>query len=212
MGIDVEITWEYGNRTGFPRDLQQSSERMRAKATLAPSGGDRPASSRRPPDVICHSQTPAPPGAPQEPMPQMPCSIAEIEGDGKGVPVLLRQYLKIGGELLAFNVDKNFSDVLDGLVLVDLRKTDAARLETYMGKEGVARFMEHHSEAATSCWLLAFGSWPPRVHPRFSHRTTAILCNPGGSGNFANPRSFARIRGRGVHGLSRGIHRPTRAQ
>jgi hypothetical protein len=45
--------------------------------------------------------------------------------------VLLRQYLKIGGELLAFNVDKSFSDVLDGLVLVDLRKTDPARLETY---------------------------------------------------------------------------------
>ncbi len=43
---------------------------------------------------------------------------------------------KIGGELLAFNVDKSFSDVLDGLVLVDLRKTDPARLETYMGKEG----------------------------------------------------------------------------
>jgi putative hemolysin len=73
---------------------------------------------------------------------EMSSSIAEIEGDGKGVPVLLRQYLKIGGELLAFNVDKNFSNVLDGLVLVDLRKTDPARLETYMGKEGVARFME----------------------------------------------------------------------
>jgi len=57
---------------------------------------------------------------------------------------LKRQYLKIGGELLAFNVDKNFSDVLDGLVLVDLRKTDPARLETYMGKEGVGRFLEYH--------------------------------------------------------------------
>ena len=74
---------------------------------------------------------------------EMSASIAEIEGDGKGVPVLLRQYLKIGGEHLAFNVDKNFSDVLDGLVLVDLRKTDPARLETYMGKEGVGRFLEY---------------------------------------------------------------------
>lgn len=75
---------------------------------------------------------------------EMSTSIAEIEGDGKGVPVLLRQYLKIGGELLAFNVDRNFSDALDGLVLVDLRKTDPARLETYMGKDGVERFMQHH--------------------------------------------------------------------
>jgi putative hemolysin len=76
---------------------------------------------------------------------EMSSSIAEIESDGKGVPVLMRQYLKLGGELLAFNVDKNFSDVLDGLVLVDLRKTDPARLETYMGKEGVARFLEYHN-------------------------------------------------------------------
>jgi putative hemolysin len=71
-------------------------------------------------------------------------SIAEIEGDGKGVPVLLRQYLKLGGELLAFNVDKDFSDVLDGLVLVDLRRTDPARLETYMGKDRVEAFLAHH--------------------------------------------------------------------
>jgi putative hemolysin len=76
---------------------------------------------------------------------EMSASIAEIESDGKGVPVLMRQYLKLGGELQAFNVDKNFSDVLDGLVLVDLRKTDPARLETYMGKEGVARFLEYHA-------------------------------------------------------------------
>ena len=78
----------------------------------------------------------------------------EIEGDGKGVPVLLRQYLKIGGELLAFNVDRNFSNALDGLVLVDLRKTDPARLETY-GKDGVERFMQHHGELAASRSLLA---------------------------------------------------------
>jgi hypothetical protein len=64
--------------------------------------------------------------------------------------VLLRQYLKIGGELLAFNVDKNFSEVLDGLVLVDLRKTDPARLETYMGKEGVSRFLEHHGASVAA--------------------------------------------------------------
>ena len=82
---------------------------------------------------------------------EMSSSISEIEGDGKGVPVLLRQYLKIGGELLAFNVDRNFSNALDGLVLVDLRKTDPARLETYMGKkDGAERFMQHHGELAAS--------------------------------------------------------------
>jgi len=76
-------------------------------------------------------------------------SIAEIESDRKGVPVLLRQYLKMGGELLAFNVDRTFADVLDGLILVDLRKADAARLETYMGKIGLQRFRDYHSQVST---------------------------------------------------------------
>lgn len=79
---------------------------------------------------------------------EMSSSIAEIEPDRKGVPVLLRQYLKIGGELLAFNVDKDFSDVLDGLVLVDLRKTDPTRLETYMGKDGLKAFLGYHAAAS----------------------------------------------------------------
>lgn len=51
-----------------------------------------------------------------------------------------------------FYVDKNFSEVLDGLILVDLRKTDPTRLETYMGKEGARRFLEYHA-ATPSCSL-----------------------------------------------------------
>jgi hypothetical protein len=43
-------------------------------------------------------------------------SIADIEDDGEGVPVLIRQYLKIGGRLLGFNVDPSFSDALDVLI------------------------------------------------------------------------------------------------
>ncbi len=48
--------------------------------------------------------------------------VAELETDGKGVPVLLRQYLQLGGTVLAFNVDRAFSDVVDGLVVVDLAR------------------------------------------------------------------------------------------
>jgi hypothetical protein len=81
---------------------------------------------------------------------EMSSSISEIENDGKGLPVLLRQYLRLGGELLAFNVDKDFSDVLDGLVLVDLRKTDPARLETYMGKNALASFLDYHRAVSTA--------------------------------------------------------------
>ncbi|MGP0071640.1 MAG: lysophospholipid acyltransferase family protein [Bryobacteraceae bacterium] len=67
--------------------------------------------------------------------------IADVEMDRKGVPVLLKQYLKLGGELVAFHVDRRFADALDGLIVVDLRKTDPRVLERYMGKEGATRFL-----------------------------------------------------------------------
>jgi putative hemolysin len=56
-------------------------------------------------------------------------SIADIEADGKGIPVLVRQYLKAGGKLLAFNVDPMFSDTLDALLLADMRSAPPAILD-----------------------------------------------------------------------------------
>ncbi len=76
--------------------------------------------------------------------------ITDVESDGKGLPILLRQYAKIGGKLLGFNVDRKFSNVLDGLVVVDLRQTDAAVLERYMGKESAAKFRSIHRGAVTA--------------------------------------------------------------
>ena len=70
--------------------------------------------------------------------------IIDVEMDGKGLPILLRQYAKIGGKLLGFNVDRKFSNVLDGLVVVDLRKTEAAVLERYMGREAARQFRQQH--------------------------------------------------------------------
>jgi putative hemolysin len=70
--------------------------------------------------------------------------ITDVETDGKGLPILLRQYAKIGGKLLGFNVDRKFSNVLDGLVVVDLRKTAPAVLERYMGREAAMEFRVRH--------------------------------------------------------------------
>jgi putative hemolysin len=70
--------------------------------------------------------------------------IARIEGDNKGVPILLRQYLKLGGRLLGFNADHRFSDALDGLIMVDLRASDPRVLSRYMGGEGAATFLARH--------------------------------------------------------------------
>jgi hypothetical protein len=69
--------------------------------------------------------------------------VSDIDFDSKGVPILLKQYLKLGGELVAFNVDRKFANALDGLIVVDLRKTDLRLLARYLGKEGVATFLAH---------------------------------------------------------------------
>jgi putative hemolysin len=70
--------------------------------------------------------------------------ISDVEEDGKGLPILIKQYTKVGGRLVGFNLDRKFSDVVDGLVIVDLRQTDPAVLERYMGKEGYASFRRFH--------------------------------------------------------------------
>ncbi len=70
--------------------------------------------------------------------------ISDLEEDGKGLPILLKQYAKVGGRLVGFNLDRKFSDVVDGLVIVDLRQTDASVLERYMGKEGYTGFRRFH--------------------------------------------------------------------
>jgi putative hemolysin len=68
--------------------------------------------------------------------------ISELEPDGKPIPVLLRQYLKLGAQLHAFNVDPKFQNCLDGLVVVDLYKSERKLLERYMGVEGARQFLE----------------------------------------------------------------------
>lgn len=70
--------------------------------------------------------------------------ISDMESDGKGLPILLKQYMKLGGKLLGFNVDPDFSEALDGLVLVDLRETDPVVLQRYMKAEGAEYFLAYH--------------------------------------------------------------------
>lgn len=77
--------------------------------------------------------------------------VSDMEADGKGIPVLLRHYLNLGGQILAFNRDPDFSDVIDGLLLVDLLKTDKKQLQRYMGKEGYADYMAYHAGAGQEC-------------------------------------------------------------
>lgn len=70
--------------------------------------------------------------------------ISGFEDDEKGIPILLKHYLKLNGVLLSFNIDPAFSDVIDGLILVDLTKSDPKSLQRYFGKECYADFAKYH--------------------------------------------------------------------
>ena len=75
---------------------------------------------------------------------ELSASVQDLELDGKGVPVLIRQYMKMGGQFLGFNVDPHFSHALDALVLADLRLASAPMLERLMGRAGAQAFRARH--------------------------------------------------------------------
>jgi hypothetical protein len=75
--------------------------------------------------------------------------VSDVEPDRKGVPILLRQYLKLGGRLLGFNVDPAFSNSIDCLIMVDLLRTDPRVLNKYMGREKAETFLGFHSGSRT---------------------------------------------------------------
>lgn len=75
---------------------------------------------------------------------QVSALVSELEHDKKPVPVLLKHYLKLNGRMISFNIDPDFGDCLDGLVLVDLTEVDPKFLRNLMGDDGFAAFYRHH--------------------------------------------------------------------
>ncbi len=77
--------------------------------------------------------------------------IREVESDGRTMPVLLRQYLKLNARLIAFNVDPDFGDVVDGLMFADLRQVPRRVQDYYFGRGDAEKFRAfHHLAAADS--------------------------------------------------------------
>jgi putative hemolysin len=75
--------------------------------------------------------------------------VEQSEADGKGMPVLLRQYLKLNARLIGFNVDRAFGDTLDALMIVDLATVDSAILNRYLGRRDASEFMGFHANSRT---------------------------------------------------------------
>ena len=102
---------------------------------------------------------------------QLAALIADVDPNQKGVPILIKQYLKLGGKLLGFNQDPNFNDVLDGLILVDLRQTPPKVLQRYMGAEGLESFRQFYNSQTNDANESAFPE---------------TVLRPRGPGNSAN--------------------------
>ena len=72
--------------------------------------------------------------------------VGDLEGNGGGLPVLLRQYLKLNARVLALSRDPDFSDVLDALLVVDLDQVNRPVLNRYLGRAAADEFLaaRHH--------------------------------------------------------------------
>ncbi|MCB0576487.1 MAG: hypothetical protein KDC61_18165, partial [Saprospiraceae bacterium] len=55
--------------------------------------------------------------------------VETIEPAHFKVPVLFRQYLRQNARFIAFNVDPNFADCLDGLMILDIAQLPASTIE-----------------------------------------------------------------------------------
>ena len=65
--------------------------------------------------------------------------ISGVEPDGKGVPVLVKHYLKLHGSFVGFGIDPDFNNALDGLIVVDIRNMEDRQLLQYFGESGLVR-------------------------------------------------------------------------
>lgn len=62
--------------------------------------------------------------------------IEDIEPAHIRLPVLVRQYLKLNARFISFNVDPNFSDVLDGFIILDLKDVPYSMIEALKKESG----------------------------------------------------------------------------
>ena len=90
--------------------------------------------------------------------------ISDIEPDSKGVPVLLRHYVRLGAKVLAFNIDPDFKNCLDALVMIDLAKVNIKILERLMGKRASRYFLLWHNASVFE--IPDIGLSEPDINPR----------------------------------------------
>ena len=73
--------------------------------------------------------------------------ITFVEQEDLRVPILIKHYLKLGSDVLEFNVDPDFQDAIDALMLTHVPSIPPEVLRKYMTDAGYASYLSHHREA-----------------------------------------------------------------
>jgi len=76
--------------------------------------------------------------------------VSGLERDGKGVPILIKHYIRMNAKLIDFGVWREHSNAVVGFLMADLVTADPKFLRRYMGEAGYQNFMAHHGLAEES--------------------------------------------------------------
>jgi putative hemolysin len=68
--------------------------------------------------------------------------IGDIDKLNYGIPVLLKKYLSLNAKILAFNVDPNFNNCLDGLIILDIYDVPQNTIESLSKEVNDGTFLE----------------------------------------------------------------------
>ena len=128
----VSISNEYSSQS--KELMMEFLERTRIERSLAERVSPRNPPARKPIAGFTDRET----ARLTRDLPEVERMIDEIERGQRAVPVLLRHYLRLNAHLLGFNVDQDFGDAIDALMIVDLRDIDERIVRHYAGDAGVA--------------------------------------------------------------------------
>lgn len=70
--------------------------------------------------------------------------VSGLERDGKGVPILIKHYIRMNAKLIDFGVWKSHSNAVVAFLMADLVTADPKFLRRYMGEQGYRDFMAYH--------------------------------------------------------------------
>lgn len=75
--------------------------------------------------------------------------ICDLEDNKRGIPILIKKYLQLKGEILAFNIDPDFNNAMDGLLLLDLKnvpESTIGMLSKTIGCDVSERFKKYNNQ------------------------------------------------------------------